>query len=180
MISFKYRSDKRELLDNENIPFEHIKRNMQELNTINHYLGGHQITLAGLKYLISDFKSDTIPLHIVEIGCGGGDNLRVIKEWAQKHKQSIHLTGIDINPECINFAQSIKANQDITFINSDYKEVEFDFKPHIIFCSLFCHHFKEEELTAMIQWMKANSRLGFYINDLHRHPLAFYSITTTA
>jgi hypothetical protein len=28
----------------------------------------------------------------------------------------------------------------------------------------------------MMKWMKETCRIGFLINDLHRHPLAFYSI----
>jgi len=28
----------------------------------------------------------------------------------------------------------------------------------------------------MLQWMQANSKIGFFINDLHRHYLAYYSI----
>jgi hypothetical protein len=28
----------------------------------------------------------------------------------------------------------------------------------------------------MFGWMRENSRLGFFINDLHRHWLAYYSI----
>ena len=28
----------------------------------------------------------------------------------------------------------------------------------------------------MMQWMAKNAVLGFYINDLHRHPLAYYFI----
>jgi hypothetical protein len=28
-----------------------------------------------------------------------------------------------------------------------------------------------------LQWMHRNSTHGFFINDLHRHPLAYYSIS---
>jgi hypothetical protein len=28
----------------------------------------------------------------------------------------------------------------------------------------------------MIHWMKANAASGFFINDLHRHPIAYHSI----
>jgi hypothetical protein len=48
--------------------------------------------------------------------------------------------------------------------------------PDIIFSSLFCHHFSNAELVQMIQWMNRNSRQGFFINDLQRNPLAYYSI----
>jgi 2-polyprenyl-3-methyl-5-hydroxy-6-metoxy-1,4-benzoquinol methylase len=176
MSSFKQRSYQKELLDRNDIPFAAIKKNMQELEFINQRLGGHAITLAGLKQLIKQTNGNTDPLYIVEIGCGGGDNLRVIKNWAEKHDLNVSLKGIDINKECIFFAESIPVNAGIQFICSDYKDVRFSSKPDIIFSSLFCHHFTDEELIEMLGWMKENSKIGFFINDLHRHPIAYYSI----
>ena len=49
-------------------------------------------------------------------------------------------------------------------------------KPDIIFSSLFCHHFSDEELVEMLHWMEKNSLCGFFINDLHRHAIAYYFI----
>ena len=159
------------MLDGKNIPFEAIKLNMQELDFINKHLGGHKITLRGVKAL-----ADRNVLHISEIGCGGGDNLRVIKNWCNKKNISVKLTGIDIKQECILFARERPSNKDINFICSDYELVQFDSFPDIIFSSLFCHHFGNEELIKMMQWMHNHSRVGFFINDLHRHPVAFHSI----
>jgi len=51
-LDFRYRSYKKELLDNDAIPFEDIRINMRELNTINTWLGGHAITLAGFKKIL--------------------------------------------------------------------------------------------------------------------------------
>jgi hypothetical protein len=60
---------------------------------------------------------------------------------------------------------------------SDYRLVDFAAeKPGIIFSALFCHHFTDEELVIMLKWLRSNSTVGFFINDLHRHPLAYYSI----
>lgn len=175
MTAFTYRSYQEELLDRDDIPFEHIKRNMQELDTINTYLGGHRITLKGLQTILR-YASITEPVHIVEVGSGGGDNLRVIKRWAQQSGRQVELTGIDINPECITYAQSVPDNVGIQFLQADYKSAALPVKPHVIFSSLFCHHFREEELVHMLQWMQQNTRTGFFINDLHRHPVAYYSI----
>ena len=50
-MNFKNRSSELELLDGENIPFNHIHQNMIELNFINTWLGGHGITLKGFKKL---------------------------------------------------------------------------------------------------------------------------------
>ena len=49
-------------------------------------------------------------------------------------------------------------------------------KPDILFSSLFCHHFKEDELILQLQWMQQNSKLGFFINDLQRNTIAYYAI----
>lgn len=171
MPSFKQRSYEKEFLDRDDIPFEDIKRNMQELDFINRYLGGHAITIAGLKQF-----AGKDPLHILEIGCGGGDNLRAIQKWALKKNQPVKLTGVDINPECISFARSQVGNKGIEFIESDYKALSLAEKPHVIFSSLFCHHFNDEQLVFMLDWLRSNSKLGFFINDLQRDPFAYYSI----
>lgn len=176
MTSFQQRSYQKELLDRDDIPFEDIKRNMQELDFINRKLGGHDITLDGIVALIKNQMTFNSKLNIVEIGCGGGDNLRAVRNWTDRIHLSVQLTGIDINPECIAYAKQQKQNRGIEFIVSDYKAVFFDQKPDVIFSSLFCHHFNELQLTFMLKWMQQNSRLGFFINDLHRHWLAYYSI----
>lgn len=176
MPLLRQRSYQKELLDRDNIPFEDIKRNMQELNFINQKLGGHEITLDGIVSLIKNKMNFNSKLSVAEIGCGGGDNLRAIRNWAEKLHLPVKLKGIDINPECIFYAKNLKRNRGIEFILSDYREVCLEEKPDIIFSSLFCHHFAEKELVFMLQWMQQNSRIGFFINDLHRHWLAFYSI----
>ena len=56
---------------------------MQELDFINARLGGHKITLEGIRTMMKRMrtgsKGKNEKLSILEIGCGGGDNLRVIK-----------------------------------------------------------------------------------------------------
>ena len=79
-MNFTQRSDTKELLDGNQIPFEDILLNMKELNTINTLLGGHAITVAGFKKLVGNKKQ----VHICEIGCGGGDNLVVVYQYAKK------------------------------------------------------------------------------------------------
>lgn len=182
MPDFFIRSYEKELLDSDSIPFEDIKQNMKELDFINTHLGGHKITLKGIRSFISNRVrhpkrvAQPQPLVICEIGCGGGDNLRVIKKYYEKNKIMVHLIGIDINPHCISYAQSRKENNGIEFISSDYNTIVFNEKPSVIFSSLFCHHFTNDQLLHQFNWMKDHSQLGFFVNDLHRHWLAYASI----
>jgi 2-polyprenyl-3-methyl-5-hydroxy-6-metoxy-1,4-benzoquinol methylase len=172
-MNLQKRSYKKELLDQDDIPFEDIKRNMQELNFINTWLGGHAISINGLKELIGKQRS----LSICEIGCGGGDNLVALHNWCIKQHIEAKFIGIDIKPACIGFAQTRATLKNITdWIESDYSIVSFKTKPDIIFSSLFCHHFTDEQLVAQLEWMKQNSKLGFFINDLERNSLAMHLI----
>ena len=177
-MDFSIRSNRLELLDHSGIPAEDIQRNMDELAVINQKLGGHSITWEGFSRLVrgNKFLSEEDPLHICEIGCGGGDNLKAIEKKVGRRFKKLSFTGIDINPDCIQVAQKLHWEKPARFLASDYRKVYFDKNPDIIFCSLFCHHFKENELISMFRWMQMNSQNGFFINDLHRHPLAYYSI----
>ena len=94
MPDFSVRSYEKELLDRTDIPFADIKRNMQELEFINTNLGGHKITIAGLKKILGKTKRSGIV--VCEIGCGGGDNLKVIDKWCRKNNIPVKLIGIAI------------------------------------------------------------------------------------
>lgn len=172
MNKFSHRSEEKELLDGENIDFEDISRNLIELDFINSNLGGHTITINGFKNLLGERRKITV----CEMGCGGGDNLKVLEKFCLNNGIDVEFIGIDINPMCIKYAQSKIPEKNTRFVLSDYKEMVFDQKPDIIFSSLFCHHFSNYELIEMLQWMKRNSTIGFFINDLQRHRLAYHSI----
>ncbi len=171
-MNLRTRSYKKELLDEEDIPFEALKRNMQELNIVNTWLGGHSISIAGLRKVIGKRNK----LVVCEIGCGGGDNLIALKNWCDKNNIPANFIGVDIKPECIEIAKKQTGNNFYTWIVSDYRLVQFQHLPDVIFSSLFCHHFTTEELVEQLRWMRSNSIAGFFINDLHRHPFAYWSI----
>lgn len=175
MSIFTQRSAKTELIDEPGIPFSDWEICLNELNTVNTYLGGHKITNAGVREILNTFSPKY--LTICEIGCGGGDNLKAIHKAFSK-KVKLKYIGVDLNRACTDFAAKNCAGLNAEFICSDYRDVAFTQKPDIIFNSLFCHHFRNDELVEMLKWMKQNSTRGFFINDLQRHPFAYHSIKT--
>jgi len=173
MINLSKRSYQKELLDRDDIPLDDIRRNMEELDIINTWLGGHAISIRGLKRLIGHRQQ----ISLCEIGCGGGDNLRALVHWCHKKNIRVRVTGIDLNTHCIAVARERWQEGPAEWIHSDYRNVVFDRdRPDIIFSSLFCHHFTDEELTAQLSWMEKNAGVGWFINDLHRHIMAWQSI----
>lgn len=165
-MDFSKRTYDLELLDAEDIPKEDLYQNLRELAFINTYLGGHDVIRAGLR------QFGTVS-SVLEIGSGGGDNLQAL---AKKTTQESQFYGVDLKSDCTTFASQKNTRENIDFITSDYRKINLGFKPEVIFNSLFCHHFKDEDLVEMLKWMNENSTKGFFIGDLHRHPLAYYSI----
>jgi Methylase involved in ubiquinone/menaquinone biosynthesis len=175
-MDLSFRSAKKELIDQQDIPFGDIRQNMIELEIINSRLGGHQITIEGFKKLVS-LPADQKKFLVCEIGCGGGDNLKAIERFNNKKQLDLSFIGIDINPETIRYAaRNCSSLKNICFITADYKAAKFIDQPDIIFSSLFCHHFTNQELIEILKWNKANARIGFFINDLQRHWLAYKAI----
>ncbi|MBL7770285.1 MAG: methyltransferase domain-containing protein [Flavipsychrobacter sp.] len=166
------RAYQKELLDDLTVPFEEIQLNMRELNFINTWLGGHSITIEGMRKLMQQVASGEY--LILEIGCGGGDNLKALSDSKAFTTHKLRFAGVDINPACINYART--AFPIATYYESDYRLLDKSVQPAVIFSSLFCHHFTNEELVTQLRWMYEKSRIGFVINDLHRHPLAYWSI----
>src|SRR5664279_3016478 len=117
MINYSRRSYRKELLDSNNIPFKDIAANMKELEFINAHLGGHSITIKGFKKLAGNKKKITV----CEIGCGGGDNLNALFHFCNKNNLEAQFTGIDINAECIAFAEKKTCIGSVQFVVSDYK-----------------------------------------------------------
>ncbi|HTJ12168.1 MAG TPA: methyltransferase domain-containing protein [Dinghuibacter sp.] len=177
-MSWAERLDQLELLDGDDIPQADLERNLVELDIINRRLGGHRITLAGMERLIWTPRVRIIlqqrPLRICEIGCGGGDNLWVIDRWARRRNIRLDIVGVDLKETCTAYAERKRWHNPTFWMTRDYRE--FDLDVDIIFSSLFCHHFPDEELPPMLRWMNEHASAGFFINDLHRHPLAYHSI----
>jgi 2-polyprenyl-3-methyl-5-hydroxy-6-metoxy-1,4-benzoquinol methylase len=172
---FAKRSTKKELLDADQIPTADLYQNLKELHTINRFLGGHAVTLAGLEQF--ELKKDR-RYTIVDIGSGGGDTLKAMANWGRKHQLHLNLIGVDLKWDCVQYASEYcKAYPEIKCIQSDYRNLQqLGIEPDIVVASLFCHHLNDVELQLLFTEMQVIPKLGFVMNDLHRHPLAYYSI----
>ena len=172
---FKHRSRSSELLDAPNIPKDLIFENLHELDFINRALCGHAISLNGIKKLVTE--RDKI-YRIVDLGCGSGDFMQVVADWANTKGFQVRFTGVDKNPDVIDYLNDhCKDYPEITGVVSDYHDfLETGTPIDIIHCALFCHHLNDEELTELFGDFKVYVKIGFVINDLHRHWLAYYGV----
>lgn len=178
---FSRRSTKAELIDDLQLSGETMDQTLAELKVINTWLGGNQVTTKALDYFRRRpqyWPFFQRPVTIADIGCGGGDILRLMADWAQKRRVRVTFTGVDANAYVTDYAaENCRDYSQISFRQADIFSPAFAQQPYdLITCSLFCHHFTDEQLIVMFRQLYGQAKMGVIINDLHRHPLAYYSI----
>jgi ubiquinone/menaquinone biosynthesis C-methylase UbiE len=55
-----------------------------------------------------------------------------------------------------------------------FGNTDFDY----VICSLFTHHFAEEQIIKILREMNRVARRRIIVIDLHRHPIAYFFYTT--
>ena len=176
-IDLTRRATEEELMDDHSLATDALRRNLDELETINTWLGGYAPVLNALKRLKSRFPAGR-PLRLADLGSGGGDTLRHVARWARKNSVAVELTGIDANQFMLEYATAKSRDYpEISYRRFDIFSPEFQARPYdVLTCSLFCHHFTDEELVTLLRQWHQQAGLAVVINDLHRHWLAYHSI----
>jgi len=164
-------------MDDLTLATDALRQNLDELETINTWLGGYAPVLNALARLQRRLPRGR-PLRLADLGSGGGDTLRHIARWARKNSISVELTGIDANPFMLEYAAAKSRDYpEITYRRFDIFSPEFEAQPYdVLTCSLFCHHFTDDELVNLLARWQQQARVAVVINDLHRHWLAYHSI----
>ncbi len=149
---------------------------LRSLEQINRWLLGYRPTLAWLNRLPSALRDPALrhhglrdPLHIVDVGSGGGDLLRQIAAWARRRGIAVELTGIDLNPYAARAAaESTPEELGITWVTGNALAYRPEKPVDIVVSSLTAHHLEDEETVALLRWMEATAQAGWFINDLER------------
>lgn len=177
MSDLRARSEQEELMDDLTLASEELRQNLDELETVNTWLGGYAPVLNALERLRPGFPAGR-PLRVADLGSGGGDTLRQIARWARRRRVPVELVGIDANAFMLDYAAAkARAYPEISFQQADIFAPAFARQPFdVLTASLFCHHFSDEQLVQMLAQWHRQAGLAVIVNDLHRHPLAYHSI----
>ena len=174
---FLVRGSMDEQMDDLQVHGPLVDQTLRELDTINKWLGGNQVTLIGLHKILASC-SDRTNISIADLGCGSGKMLQLISKWGTRHKIGLNLMGLDANEYIVQYAK--KAAVDYTNLNfrhanimdHKFQQQRFD----IITSTLFTHHFNNSQLIELVTSWLQQSRYGIVINDLHRHWFAYNAI----
>jgi SAM-dependent methyltransferase len=161
-----------ELMD-EPCSRDEMRACLLDLARVNRWFGGYRPTLDWLQSLRLQGVGESI--RIVDVGCGYGDTLRNVEQWARKQGIAVDLVGIDLNPDIIAIAAEASGPESrIRWIAGDVFDHSNICQMHLVMSSLFTHHLTDADVIRFIRWMERNAVIGWFINDLSRAPIPYY------
>src|SRR5947209_2483027 len=105
-LDFSRRAELTELMD-EPCSRDVHRACLRDLARVNRWFLGYRPVLRGLEGISRPPRNE--PLRILDVGCGYGDGLRGVEQWAHKRRMPVELTGLDLNPDTIAIAREATA-----------------------------------------------------------------------
>lgn len=172
-IQTKDRTEEEEIMDDFSLEGQELQEALDKIASINQLLGGNKLTLQGVEQLFQYHPA--LVYTIVDVGCGNGDMLRALADYAKQKNIQVQLIGIDANAFTIKYAQKLSTDYPMIsyqcedVFSEEYSYMKFD----IVLCTLTLHHFKNEQIDYLVNLFSNQSKNGVVINDLHRSKLAY-------
>ncbi len=175
ILNPKIRLHRNEKLDDLSLSGSLLKNALSSLEIINSLLGNHkQLTNAVLEVCKKQSKKEV--LHIVDLGCGGGDCIYKIDKILRKHNIKATFMGIDGNSESIAIAKSRNPNKrNMSFTISDILNKDFVVPScNLLISSHFIYHFKDSELVSFLNQLSEKKVKRAIFSELNRSRIAYY------
>ena len=173
---FKQRSYKLEHIDTGNYTPEEYEGCIVELQRVNRWLGDANVLH---NTLLRDVQQKNLrSFSVLDVGAGSGELLRVAARWTQETNREIHGVGLELNERS---AQAIieESQGSINSVRGDALHLPFtDHQFDYVICSLFTHHFVDDQVVQIFREMSRVARRKIFVIDLHRHPVAYFLYTT--
>jgi len=175
---FKQRSHRLEYIDTGNYTAEEYEDCIGELQLVNRWMGdAHSLRTT----LFRDVEAQSLRrFSVLDVGAGSGELLRVAAVWARETKRQFHGVGLELNErsaESIN--EESEQFEEISGVRGDALKLPFaDSQFDYVICSLFTHHFIDEQVVQIFGEMSRVARRRIFVIDLHRHPIAYLLYTT--
>ncbi len=174
---FEERSGKLERIDTGDYTAREYDDFLRDIRHINRFVGDKS---ALKNTLLREIRSEDLKnFSVLDVGAGSGELLRVVAEFVRKSKRETSLTGLELNARSARaILEESKDFTEITAVRGDalnlpFNDDSFDF----VICSLFTHHFTDENVVKILGEMSRVSRRKIYVIDLHRHRAAYFLYT---
>jgi ubiquinone/menaquinone biosynthesis C-methylase UbiE len=175
---FKRRSYRLEYIDTGDYTPEEYESCIGELQLVNRWMGdAHSLRTT----LFPEIETQALRgFSVLDVGAGSGELLRVTAGWARQTNRQMTAVGLELNErsaESIN--EESQRFDEISSVRGDALELPFAGNSFdYVICSLFTHHFVDEQVVTILREMSRVARRRIFVIDLNRHPIAYLLYTT--
>ncbi len=172
--SFGKRSHQLEIIDRGDCTDRELAEAYEDLRRVNRLLGGSAAILRPLSKWILSHGSDYV--SILDVGTGAGDIPRSLLSWGRSHRCKIRVVALDCSDQALRASQeTLHDFPEGHLVRADAQKLPFlDHSFDFVISSMFFHHLTDEEAAELLRRFDRIGRVGFVVNDLHRHPVAYY------
>lgn len=171
---FRSRAQLTELMD-EPCSRELLRAYLSDLAKTNRWTLAYRPVLRWLNAITAERTPLAGPLRILDVGCGYGDGLRRIEQWAKERGIAVELTGLDLNSDATAIAvEACPSASAIQWITANVLTYSPPQLIDVIVSSLFTHHLAEADIVLFLRWMERHAKIGWFINDLSRAPVPYH------
>jgi 2-polyprenyl-3-methyl-5-hydroxy-6-metoxy-1,4-benzoquinol methylase len=168
------RSFEAEWMDDPSVDEPTFRACLADLAAVNGWTRARPPTLRWLARATRDLPRGS-RFTLVDVGYGQGDMLRAIHRWATRRGLAPQLVGVDLSPwSAVAARAATPAAMAIDYRTGDILETALAPAPDFVISSLVAHHMDDAQLVAFLRWMEATATRGWFVNDLHRHAVAYH------
>ncbi len=174
MTRFAHRVLLPELMDTEPCGSDTFRACLVDLSKVNRLTLAYRPTLAFLRRAARSLPPGRA-LRLLDVGGGYGDALRHIDRWAARRGIALEMTSVDLSPWSRAAGEGAAPTRTpIRFVTANVFDYQPDAPPDVVISSLFAHHLEDRDVVRFLQWMERHATRGWFVNDLHRHPLPYW------
>jgi 2-polyprenyl-3-methyl-5-hydroxy-6-metoxy-1,4-benzoquinol methylase len=177
---FKYRNpDLVEWMDRPDCDRDLLFNTYQQFSRINRLLSGWKSIYK--TYLHPVIKKKNGKASILDIGCGGGDVLRLLQTYCREDGFDVRFTGIDPDLRSLEYLSGLEWPENVQFepLYSHHlvkQNRQFD----IVISNHVMHHLKEKELTAVCADAEKLAGQLVIFSDIERSDIGYAMFSTIA
>lgn len=175
---FKRRSTRLEHIDTGDYTAEEYESCIGELQLVNRWMGdAHSLRTSLFREIeVQSLKS----FSILDVGAGSGELLRVTAGWARQTNRDVRAVGLELNERSAeSIIEESQRFDEISSVRGNALQLPFpDSQFDFVICSLFTHHFPDEQVVQILREMSRVAKRRIFVIDLNRHPIAYLLYTT--
>jgi hypothetical protein len=152
-----------EMLDHA--PPEDARANLDDLVRVNRYFGAYGI----LRKMMSNLVNPDESFSMLDVGSASGDMGAALR---RSYSRGV-VTAMDLR--CAHLADAAQPKLVGDAFQLPFGPSSFDF----VFCSLFLHHFSNEQIVELLGKFKRVARRAVLAIDLDRGPMAYHFLPKT-